>query len=197
MRMTPIFVGLSALLLPLAALGVMSPAQAAETTCDGRAATIAVPITASTYATDPVVGTPGDDVIVGTPLADTIDGAGGNDVICGFDGADALTGGAGDDRLFGGLDRNYEYDDSPYVADLLVPGPGDDHVDLGVDLDSLKLCDCYTYITPDRVSYADSATGVEVDLATGLATGEGRDTIVGGGYFGVIGSAFDDHLVGN
>ena len=135
-------------------------------------------------------------MIFGTSGADTIDGAGGNDIICGFASEDHITGGTGDDRLFGGLDRHYEGDDSPYVGDLLVPGPGDDHVDLGVDLDSLKLCDCYTYMTPDRVSYADSTTGVKVNLTTGLATGEGRDTIVGDGHFGVIGSAFDDHLVG-
>ena len=196
---TTALTALSGLLMPLAAVGamaVMSPAQAADETCDGRPATIVVAADPTSYRTDPVVGTPGDDVIAGTSGADTIDGAGGNDIICGFAGEDHITGGTGDDRLFGGLDRHYEDDDSPYVGDLLVPGPGDDHVDLGVDLDSLKLCDCYTYMTPDRVSYADSTTGVKVNLTTGLATGEGRDTIVGDGHFGVIGSAFDDHLIG-
>ncbi len=198
-KTTTALTGLTGLLLPVAAVGalsVMAPAQAAGETCDGRAATIVVTANPGSYRTDPVVGTPGDDVIVGTEFFDTIDGAGGNDIICGFGGEDHLIGGAGDDRLFGGLDRNYEYDDSPYVGDLLVPGPGNDHVDLGVDLDSLRLCDCYTYMTPDRVSYADSATGVKVNLATGLAAGEGHDTIVGDGHFGVIGSAFDDHLIG-
>ncbi|WP_159083687.1 calcium-binding protein [Nocardioides terrigena] len=196
---TTALAALGGLLMPLAAVGamaVMSPAQAADETCDGRPATIVVAADPTSYRTDPVVGTPGDDVILGTSGADTIDGAGGNDIICGFASEDHITGGTGDDRLFGGLDRHYEGDDSPYVGDLLVPGPGDDHVDLGVDLDSLKLCDCYTYMTPDRVSYADSTTGVKVDLATGLATGEGRDSIVGDGHFGVIGSAFDDHLIG-
>ena len=188
--------GLFMPLLVVGALGVMSPAQAADESCDGLPATIVVTINPGSYRTDPVVGTPGDDVIVGTAAFDTIDGAGGNDVICGLGGADRLTGGAGDDRLFGGLDRDYDFDDDPYVGDLLVPGPGDDYVDLGADLRSLHLCDCIQYVTPDRVSYADSATGVKVNLTTGTATGEGRDIIVGGGHFGVVGSAFDDYLVG-
>ena len=111
-----------------------APAHAAAT-CDGRAATIEVP--ATDYDTAPVVGTPGDDVIVGTPGRDTIDGAGGNDVICGLGGPDTLAGGEGDDRLFGGLDMEYSIDDG-YRGDLVSPGPGNDHVDLGADLISIR-----------------------------------------------------------
>lgn len=195
---TTALTGLTGLLVPLAAIGamgVMSPAQAAETSCDGRLATIVVPIGASTYATAPVVGTPGDDVIVGTALADTIDGAGGNDAICGFDGGDTLTGGPGDDRLFGGLDDEYSFDDG-YVGDLLVPGPGDDHADLGADRDSIDICDCDSAETTDRISYADSPAGVNVNLVTGVASGEGQDTIVSGASVGVLGSPFDDRIVG-
>lgn len=198
-KSTTTLAGFTGLLLPLMAgvmTGAVAPASAVGESCDGRPATIVVAVNPSSYATDPVVGTPGDDVIVGTSRPDTIDGSGGNDVICGLEGGDRLTGGPGDDRLFGGLDEIYVPDDS-YAGDLLIPGPGDDHVDLGADLDSLDLCVCDSPRTLDRVSYADAAIGVSVNLATGIGVGEGRDTIVGGGAFGVVGSRFADHLDGS
>lgn len=197
-KTTSALTGLTGLLLPIAAVGalsVMSPAQAAGETCDGRPATIVVTFDPTSYVIVPVVGTPGDDVIVGTSRPDIIDGAGGNDVICGLGGYDQLTGGEGDDRLFGGLDQDYSYDDG-YFGDLLVPGPGDDYVDVGADLDSLNLCECDSPETTDRISYAGATAGVDVNLETGLATGEGRDTLVVGGAVGVIGSPYDDRIVG-
>lgn len=197
MHRTTALTGLTGLLLPVSFLAVLgqAPAHAAGETCDGLPATIVLQVDPTTNEPVQAVGTPGDDVIVGTPRHDLIDGAGGNDRICGLDGDDLLVGGPGDDRLFGGLDLDYDFDD-PYRGDLLVPGPGADHVDLGADPDSLELCDCDTPETVDRVSYADAAAGVSVDLAAGVATAEGDDTIVGGGSFGVLGSPFDDHLVG-
>ena len=198
-RSTTALTAMAGLVLPLVVtLSLNAPASAAESTCDGRAATMVVAPDprGGTYPTVPVVGTPGDDVIVGTSGSDTIDGADGNDIICGFDGDDRLTGGMGDDRMFGGLDRHYEEDEG-YVGDLLIPGPGNDYVDLGADMHSLNLCDCDSPDTVDRVSYADAEGGVNVNLVTGVGTGEGTDTIVGGGAFGVIGSAFDDVLRGS
>lgn len=193
----PLLTGLTGLLAPLVAVGVVgmaSPAQAAETMCDGRVATIVVAPSTS-FSTPPVVGTPGDDVIVGTPQWDTIDGAGGNDVICGFEGADSLTGGEGDDRLFGGLDNPYTFDDG-YFGDLLVPGPGNDHVDVGADEDSIGICECDNLERADRISFESATSGVRVDLASGVSTGEGQDTIVSGGSVGVLGSPYDDRIVG-
>lgn len=175
-------------------LGALSPAPAhAAATCDGRPASIEVPATG--YRTQPVVGTPGDDVIVGTTGADTIDGAGGNDVICGLDGQDRIAGGTGNDRLFAGLDGEYSVDDG-YFADLVAPGPGDDHVDLGADPQALDIhwVD-FGYL--DRVVYADATGPVVVDLSSGTATGEGTDTIVAAGPAGVVGSAFDDRITGS
>ena len=128
MRRTTTLTALAA--LAVAPLGLAAaPALAAET-CDGKVATIVVLLEPGTFSSAPVVGTPGDDVIVGTEQNDTIDGAGGNDTICGLAGADTLVGGDGDDRLFGGADAEYFSDDG-YFGDLLVPGAGDDHVDLG------------------------------------------------------------------
>lgn len=175
-------------LVPLAGA---SPAAAAET-CDGRTATI-VATAPTTYPPTPVQGTTGDDVIVGSEGDDVIFGNGGDDTICGLGGADTLHGGEGDDRLFGGLDF-YDWED--YDGDHLVPGPGDDHVDLGHDPVTEDLSGgTYTW---DQVSFADADGPVTVDLTAGTATGQGNDTIapitlVGG----VEGSAYDDRLSGS
>ncbi len=182
--------------LTLLPMGVAAPAGAVEATCDGRAATVTVVLPPGSTTSAPVVGTPGDDVIVGTEGDDTIDGGGGDDVVCGLGGADTLVGGDGDDRLFGGADAPYAADEG-YYGDLLVPGAGDDHVDLGDGEDHIWFWE--TPLQVDQVSFADAPTGVHVDLDAGTATGDGTDTIVTGTPgrpIGVIGSPHDDVLLG-
>ncbi|MBS2940123.1 hypothetical protein KDN32_20495 [Nocardioides sp. J2M5] len=184
--------------LSLTALVGTSPASAAVT-CDGKVATIVVPtppgeITDVTE-TAPVTGTPGDDVIVGTEARDTIDGAGGNDTICALGGDDTVRGGEGDDRLFGGLDGVYVPDDD-FWGDLVVPGPGDDYVDLGHDPQAEDL-DPVDRGYWDQVSFRDATGPVTVDLVAGTATGEGTDTIAPIVFAaGIEGSAHDDTLRG-
>lgn len=177
-------------LLPLTALGVASaPVAAVGETCDGRPATIVA-------ASDrPTRGTEGDDVIVGTEGPDRVDALGGNDVVCGLGGADELRGGAGDDRLFGGLSGRDE--NGVYQADLLVPGPGDDTVDVG--LDPTALTDGPEDNGPgfDSISWEDSPAGVTVDLVAGTAVGEGADTIVLQSAIEVVGSAHADSVTGS
>lgn len=189
-RLSTALVPVLALVSPLGiAAGAGTPAAAAAT-CDGRTPTI---VAVAGVAT---TGTAGDDVILGTDGDDVIDGGAGNDTICGLDGRDTLIGGLGDDRLLGGLDGEYFPEDS-YEGDLLVPGPGDDHVDLGDDPQSEggSWDGLGEY---DRVSYHDAAGPVAVDLSTGRATGEGTDTIVVPRWSGgIVGSAFDDVLVGS
>lgn len=196
-------IALTSLALLATAL-IAVPASAEGETCDGRAATIVVTIDADQpYRTRPVTGTPGDDVIVGTDLADTIDGAGGNDVICGLRSQDDLTGGEGDDRLFGGLDGSGVLTPSAPWSDMLKPGPGDDFVDLGLDPNAQPVMyDKVAIAIPtDRISYEDSASGVDVDLTPvdglGRAIGEGTDTIVVAGRMSVVGSAQDDRITGS
>ena len=189
-RLSRALVPVLALVAPLGvAAGAGTPAAAA-TTCDGKVPTI---VAVAGVAT---TGTAGDDVILGTDGNDVVDGAAGNDTVCGLDGRDTLIGGAGDDRLFGGLDGEYFPEDS-YEGDLLVPGPGDDFVDLGDDPQFAG----GSFDGPgeyDRVSYRDAAGPVGVDFSTGRATGEGTDTIVVPRYSGgIVGSAFDDVLVGS
>ncbi|MDT0184518.1 calcium-binding protein [Microbacterium sp. ARD31] len=197
MRTTPLAaaLGLAATVTIAPALTGTTPASAAGETCDGKAATIVV-APATTYPVPWTVGTPGDDVIVGTDERDRIDGGGGNDTICGLDGDDHLVGGAGDDRLFGGLDWYYPDDD--YWGDVVEPGPGDDHVDLGAD-GGWEDIDFVDSVYADQVSYANAAGPVTVDLTTLTATGEGTDTFAAtpaGKFTGIVGSRYDDVLTG-
>lgn len=185
-------------LVPTAASGSQQTARAGET-CDGKVATIVLPAPAGpvddTTETAPVTGTPGDDVIVGSEVRDEINGAGGNDTICGLGGDDTIRGGEGDDRLFGGEDGVYVVDED-FWGDTVVPGPGDDHVDLGHDPQSQDLWRGDRGFW-DQVSFRDATGPVTVDLIAGTATGEGTDTIAPVVHAaGIEGSAHDDRLRG-
>jgi Ca2+-binding RTX toxin-like protein len=181
---------LLALLSLTACLAVTSaPVAEASEACDGRPATIVAQKGRPTY------GTEGDDVIVGTDCPDHVDALGGNDVVCGLGGADELRGGEGDDRLFGGLSGRDE--NGVYQADLVVPGAGDDTVDVG--LDPTALTDGQEDNGPgfDSISWEDSPAGVTVDLVAGTAVGEGSDTIVLQPAIKVVGSAHADSITGS
>ena len=185
----PITVSLIAL-APLGVVGLAAGPATAETTCDGKVPSIVV------VPGTPTAGTPGDDVILGTFARDEIDGGAGNDTICGLGNADTLVGGPGDDRLFGGLDDYYVPDDG-YAGDILVPGPGNDFIDLGDDPASATVDDVDRPAAFDRVVFEDAPRPVTVDLSAGAATGEGTDTIVVPTYSGgIVGSAYDDVLTG-
>ncbi len=189
MRRMPITVSLIAL-APLGVVGLAAGPATAETTCDGKVPSIVV------VPGTPTAGTPGDDVILGTYARDEIDGGAGNDTICGLGNADTLVGGPGDDRLFGGLDDYYVPDDG-YAGDILVPGPGNDFIDLGDDPASATVDYVDRPAAFDRVVFEDAPGPVTVDLSAGTATGEGTDTIVVPTYSGgIVGSAYDDVLTG-
>jgi Ca2+-binding RTX toxin-like protein len=103
-----------------------------------------------------------------------VNGNSGNDTIIGSTAGDYLSGGGGDDQISGGLGD-----------DLLTGGAGADKLDGGGGTDT--------------ISYAESETGVEVDLTRGTGTGYGSsaegDTYVS--IENVIGSAFHDVLTGS
>jgi hypothetical protein len=138
-----------------------APAQSATATCAGVPATIV-----GTSGDDTLTGTPGDDVIAGLDGADVIDAGAGNDLVCGDAGPDRVTGGPGDDRLFGGANGLVpEFESAPEPAgDALVPGPGDDVVDVGVN--TVLRGDGWN--SPDTIDYSGSTH--EVLLAV-LSTG--------------------------
>ncbi|RYC09625.1 calcium-binding protein [Nocardioides zhouii] len=181
------------------ALGVTflsAPAHSAAATCAGVPATIV-----GTAGGDELVGTAGDDVIAALDGQDTIDAGAGNDLVCGDAGADALVGGDGNDRLYGGTNGLVPLFESEPESrgDTLVPGPGDDLVDVGVN--TVLRDDGWN--SPDTVDYSASASGVVVDLVSGVATGEGNDIVVVaqpepayGAVVELLGSGHPDHLLG-
>jgi Ca2+-binding RTX toxin-like protein len=142
--------------------------------CLGHPATIV-----GTPGDDTITGTPGNDVIVGDGGNDTIDGAGGNDIICGGAGNDTIRGGDGNDTIAGGGG-----------TDTLDGGPGNDSLRGGTGND--------TFIGgsgTDRVSFLASSHGVYANLATGVATGEGTDSL--SGIENLVGTQLSDVLVGD
>jgi len=109
--------------------------------------------------------------IVGTEGDDALVGTAGPDVIATLGGDDSVVAGAGADRICAGTGN-----------DSLLAEQGDDSIDGGEGTDGV---------------YYFTATGpVQVNLATGLATGAaGRDTLLG--IENAFGTRFDDTLIGN
>lgn len=86
-------------------------------------------------------------------------------------GSDTITGGSGDDALYGGTGD-----------DTLAGGAGADHLEGGTGM--------------DYADYSDSGAGVSIDLATGVFTGGDAEGDTAIGIDGLIGSDFDDTLIG-
>jgi Ca2+-binding RTX toxin-like protein len=163
--------------------------------CHGLVATVV-----GTDEPETLKGTPGRDVIAALGGNDTVNGLGGNDVLCGGLGADRLSGGPGDDVLRGGWDRWYVNEEGSVErdGDQLAGGPGDDRLDPVRDPRKAD------EVIPDVLSWEDADGGVRIDVAEGVATGEGHDrfvvrraAVVGSAYGDVIdGSSAADQLFG-
>ena len=124
----------------------------------------------------PVDGTNGDDVMLPgfvDAQNDTIDGADGDDdTVFGYDGNDIIAGGEGTNTLFGGSGD-----------DVFIGGDGADNFQGNAGQDNLD--------------YSNSDAAVNVNLETGaLSGGDADNDSIIGGIDGVIGSDFDDTLVG-
>src|SRR6266545_3034774 len=173
-----------------------------------------------------VDGTSGDDVIRGdggagtsgpanVPILadllggkDTFVGGDANDIAYGDDGKDVLEGGLGNDWLDGGYGSDYilgeaddDHIDGGDGGDVLIGGGGPDRLDGGAGSDRLAggggndaLFGGYG---EDVVDYTAAPGPVNVNLATGIATGEGSDTIQLASVEEVDGSAFDDTITGD
>ena len=162
---------------PIAAIAAMclmaalvpSMAQAATPKCFGKKATIV-----SNKAV--INGTKKDDVIVSRSTSgfNQISGKGGDDLICGGPSFDFILGGGGNDKMRGNGD-----------LDFLSGDGGNDHL-YGDRNDGGNA---------DDVWYQFAKRGVNVNLSTGRATGEGTDTLHN--IDGLFGSNFNDTLVGN
>jgi Ca2+-binding RTX toxin-like protein len=187
----------------LATTVVLIPiAEAATPRCQGRRATIV-----GTRRGDVIRGTRRADVIVAKGGSDKIFGRGGNDLICAGKGGDEVVGGGGNDRLRGGRGQDFlsgQAGDDRILgqggSDALFGGAGDDVLIVGPGSFQFMLPGTGNdqvrgNANDDFVSYFDSPAGVNVNLATGVATGAGNDTLVN--IDGAEGSAFDDTLVGS
>ena len=112
-------------------------------------------------------GGPGDDTLQGRGIS----GGAGDDTLTGSPKRDSIGGGPGNDTLSGA--GGY---------DTLLPAAGDDTVDGGVGRDTVW----FSALPP---------TGVIADLRTGVATGDGTDTLTS--VESLIGSGRDDHFSGD
>jgi Ca2+-binding RTX toxin-like protein len=167
--------------------------QPPSDTCAGQAPTI---VASGTNL--PVLGTSGPDVILGSDRNDVIDALGGDDVICGLEGADVVDAGPGNDRIYGGGDGT---DDTLLVGDRVLPGSGDDQVDLGYDTRRESGDYDAVYSSRDALDYTSSATGITADLTpvggAFVVTGEGTDTVAAQPLLELRGSPLDDTVTGS
>jgi Ca2+-binding RTX toxin-like protein len=166
--------------LVLVTVLVPSAAGAQPATCEGETPTI--------------VGTDGADDLVGTDEEDVIDGLGGDDRIRGLGESDVICGGPGNDVLDAD-GRPPEWPVREPVGDLLVAGDGDDYLEGTTGTYMFGGAGDDTFLDGATVSYSRAPNGVVADLGTGLAFGEGSDTLVG--VENLRGSAFDDRLSGD
>lgn len=110
--------------------------------------------------------------------ADTIRGYGGDDELRGGGGADRIEGGDGADFIFGEEGNDRLFGDNG--NDRLHGGAGNDEINGGAGNDWAEF---------------GGGAAVTVNLATGVATGQGNDTL--SGIENVLGSGFADILIGN
>jgi Ca2+-binding RTX toxin-like protein len=150
----------------------------------------------------------GDDTIVGNGGDDSLSGEAGNDALSGGDGVDRLVGGDGVDTIHGGtgndsVDAGSQNDQVFGEAgnDNILAGNGNDQLDGGDGDDTLEGAAGSDTLTGgigiDTASYAGSAAGVSVDLATGAMSGgdAAGDTL--SGIEQVLGSGLADTLAGD
>jgi len=127
-----------------------------------------------------------NDVLIGNSEDNWFDANAGDDVLDGGAGRDTLIGGGGNDTLFGG-----DGDDTLYGDTGMGQTPGNDYLEGGRGADLLD-----GGMGIDTLGYASSSAGVNVDLATGAASGGDAylDTFLN--FENLTGSAFADILTG-
>jgi Ca2+-binding RTX toxin-like protein len=108
-------------------------------------------------------------------------GVDGNDTLHGGNGNDTIRGNGGNDVLHGDAGN-----------DILEGGTGDDTLDGGTGADVLNGGDGL-----DTADYSGSAAGVNVNLETGIGKGGDAEGDTLSGIENLIGSKFDDVLIGD
>jgi Ca2+-binding RTX toxin-like protein len=150
---------------------------------------------------DRLGGGSGDDYLNGEQGSDGIDGGAGTDTVLGDKGNDDLGGGSGDDKLDGGPGDEKAVDGGP-GTDTLYGGAGTDKVSGGPGDRDIVRGDAGTDAldggpgAQDIVSYESaSRDGIQINLGSGQAKGDGHDTIAG--FEDMVGSPQPDTLVGD
>ena len=132
-----------------------------------------------TLTVSSVVTSPTFAPIMGTSGADTLTGTTGNDTIYG--GPSTGQTGTGNDSISGGNGN-----------DVIFAGDGNDTLQGGSGADTL-----YGGAGMDTASYSASGSAVNVNLATGAASGGNANGDVLNSIEGVVGSGFNDTLTGS
>ena len=189
--------------------GIMPVAHSKVRLCFGKAPTIK-----GNDRSNVLRGTPNADVIHGLGGSDKILGLGGDDILCGGKGRDTLYGddpagpdpkfGSGRDSISGGPGNDKihgnELDDEILAGndgrdrifgetgwDNMAGGPGNDLIKGGAPFGGIP-------DFGDEVFYNGAVGPVTVNLTTGRATGQGKDTLVS--LEDITGSPFGDDLTG-
>ncbi|MGO4727984.1 MULTISPECIES: calcium-binding protein [unclassified Inquilinus] len=157
---------------------------------------------------DRLVGAAGTDTIHGGTGVDSIDGGADNDTLFGDDGNDTVAGGDGDDQIDGGADNDALYGQAGADVmgggdgnDVLRGGDGGDTLNGGTGNDVLEGDGGADALNGgdgiDTAYYANSASAVTVNLATGAGVGGDAQGDTLSGIEQVLGSAFNDVLTGD
>ncbi len=115
-----------------------------------------------------------------TDYNDVVDAGDGDDVISSGLGDDTVYGGAGNDTIDMGTGNDAGYGDAG--DDTFIGGEGADYMSGGVG--------------QDTIDYSASSEAVNVDLSTGTFSGGDAEGDTATGIDGIIGSDFDDTLIG-
>jgi Ca2+-binding RTX toxin-like protein len=154
---------------------------------------------------DKLFGEAGNDVIDEGPGSGKAFAGPGDDTLLGGGGGDSLHGDDGNDRVFGQIQDDHLFGDSG--SDLLIGGQGRDELQGGSGDDWLRgglNRDTYSGNDGDDTASFGSATppgpsndlnGVSVNLSSGDANGDDAPDRLSG-IENLVGSPFDDHLVG-
>ena len=130
---------------------------------------------------DILKGGGGNDTLIGNRDNDKLSGGGGGDALDGGAGSDTLIGGAGGDDLVGGSGD-----------DTLMGGKGEDTLTGGAGGDNLS-----GGASRDTASYTTSSAAVNVNLATGAASGGHASGDKLSSIENVVGSDKNDRLTGD
>ena len=181
--------------------GFSGTATIKYTISDGRGGydTATVSVTVKAPVKDGVVeGTTGDDLIdtayTGDPEGDRIDAGDYNctdaDKVVAGAGNDTVLAGAANDTVFG--EAGNDLIDGGAGNDLLDGGAGDDTFIGGAGNDSFR-----GDTGLDIIDYSKSGSALNIDLSTGqLSGGDATGDQIISGIDGIIGSAYNDSLVG-